>query len=136
AIAVGPALRGCPVQGVQGSMGDLNQRRLGDLAIRAIALGAKAVKRRQRAAWSDVENRAVVIGPAVLGCSVELSIGGLNQPCNGESAVRVVKGIYRRQRAIRGYFEDRAGAVGPDPALVRCPVEVPVSGLDEPRPGY
>ena len=41
--------------------------------------------------------------------------------------------MQRRQRAARGDFEDRPIVVGP--AIHRCPVEVPIGGLDQPRPG-
>src|ERR1022692_4206269 len=70
-------------------------------------------------------------------CPVEVPIGGLDEPSLRPKAVRAVclgaEAVQRGQRATRGYFEDGAGAVGP--TIIRCPVEAPIGGLDEPRPG-
>jgi hypothetical protein len=69
------------------------------------------------------------VGPAVLRCSVEVPVSGLDQPSEGTFAVRFVKTVKRRERATWGNFEDRAIAVGP--AVLRCSVEIPVGALDQ-----
>ena len=66
---------------------------------------------------------AVVVGPAQLGCPVEVPIGGLDERRFGERAVRAVETAKRRQRATRGDLEDRR---------IGCPVEVPIGALDQP----
>jgi hypothetical protein len=69
-------------------IGGLDQPRVGVFAVRAPALGAEAVKRRQRATRSDFEDRPTVVGPAKVRCPVEVPIGGLDQPRGGVFAVR------------------------------------------------
>jgi len=101
------------------------------------------VQRRQRAGGRDFEDRPTASAAGTVSatarCSVEVPIGGLDQPCDGIGAVRVVKAVQRGQRACRCDFEDRAtGAIGTvlvSPASVRRPVEVPVGGLDQPCVG-
>ena len=44
-----------------------------------------------------------------------------------------IEAVQRGQRAAWGDFEDRAVAVRP--TSLRCPVEVPIGGLDQPRGG-
>src|SRR5208337_4250587 len=72
-------------------IGVLDQSRLELAAVRAV----EAVQRRQRPTWGDFEDRptairAGVVGPAKDCCSVEIPIGGLNQPRFGLAAVRAV----------------------------------------------
>ena len=94
---------------------------------------AKAVKRRQRAAWGDFEDGAIAVGPAPVRRPVKIPIRGLDQPRPGVGAVRAVEAVQRRQRAAWGDFEDRPVVAGP--TFVGCPVEVPIGGLDQPRLG-
>src|ERR1017187_1072582 len=86
----------------------------------------------QRAPRGDFEDRPTAVGPALRRCPVEVPIGGLDEPSLGVSAVRAVclgaEAVPHRQRATRGDFEDRPTAVCP--TLGRCPVEVPIGGLD------
>ena len=129
AIAVGPASVRRPAEI---PIGGLDQPRPGVGAVRAV----EAVLRRQRAAWGDFEDRAIAVGPAREGCPVEdSSLGVLDQPRDGEVAVRYIKAVQRGQRAAWGDFEERAIAVAVGPAPVRRPVEVPTGGLDQPRVG-
>jgi len=93
-------------------------------------LRAKAIKRGQRAAWGDFEDRAIA-GAALARCPVEVSVGGLDQPCLGVCAVRAVEAMQRLQRATWSDFEDRAGVAGA--ALECCPVQVSICGLDQDR---
>ncbi len=53
-------------------------------------------------------------------------------PAWGEAPSVIVEAVKRGQRATWGDFEDRTIAIGP--ALLRCPVEVPIGGLDQRRP--
>ena len=82
------------------------------LAVRAAALGAEAVKRRQRAAGGDFENRALVVGPAEKRCPVEVPIGALDQPRVRFKAVRAARlraeVVQRCQLARWRDFKDRA----------------------------
>ena len=125
---VGPAILGCPVEV---PISGLDQPRVGVLAIRASALGAEAVKRRQGATPCDSEDRAIAVGPSILGCPIEVPISGLDQPRHGVRAVRArtlsAEAVQRRQRAARGDFEDSA--------IIRCPVKVSVGALDQHRFG-
>ena len=122
---------------VEGSIAVLDQR-CWDGAIRPV----EAVQRRQRSGWRYFEDRPTAIGevgaiPAPAGCPVEVSVVGLDQFCAGIGAVRVVEDVQRGQRACRGDFEDRATGASrtvtvASPARVGHPVEIPISGLDEP----
>jgi hypothetical protein len=47
--------------------------------------------RRGTASRGDFEDGAVAVGPAIRSCSVEVPIGGLDQPGFGEFAVRAVE---------------------------------------------
>ena len=73
----------------------MDQSRQGEGAGRAV----EGVQRLQRAAWSDLEDRATVTagdaGPAVLSCPVEVPIGGLDQPRHGGGAIRAVEAKQR-----------------------------------------
>ncbi len=99
---------------------------------------AEAVKRRQCAARGDFEERATTvtaaerqIGTASLQCPVEVPTGGLHQrEAERKGTVAAVEAQQRSQRAAYGDFEDRPVAVGS--ALIRCPVEFPIRGLDKP----
>jgi hypothetical protein len=99
----------------------------------------EAMQRRQRAAWSDPEDRPTAIGargaiPAINSCAVEVPVDSLNQRC-GFAAVRatalLAKVVKRRQRATRAEFEDCAVTGGP--AIGRCSVEISISGRDQTR---
>jgi hypothetical protein len=139
-IAVGAVKRHCPVEI---SIRPLDQPDVGKCAVWTMGLRAKGVKRGQRAAWCDAEDRATAIicavGSALARCPIEIPIGGLDQPCVGEFAVRLVKAVKSGQLAVWGDFEDRA--TRPDviadvgPAIHRCPVEVPIRALDQSRDG-
>ena len=50
---------------IEGPVGGLNQSGVGNLAVGAAGLGAKAVKRGQRASGRNLEERALVAFPAV-----------------------------------------------------------------------
>ena len=106
----------------RGSHGGLDQPRRRGGAVRAIAFRAKAVQRRQLAAWGHFEDCAIVVGPAFVGCPVEVPIGGLDQPRCGAGAVRAIalraKGVQSRQLAAWGHFEDCAVSLGPRPRLL------------------
>jgi hypothetical protein len=104
------------------------------IAVRAKNLGAKAVERRQYAAWSDFENRAIIdVDPAPLRCPIEVPVGTLDQRRVWSFAVRATalrtKVVKRRQGATWGDSEDRATALragASAPAIGRCSVEVPL----------
>ena len=110
----------------------LDQPRVEVITVRAAALGANVVKRGERAAGGDFEDRAVAVGSAGDRCSIQIPIGGLDQPRLGELAVRATtlraKAVQCGERAAWGDFEDRPKAFGP--ALQRCPVEVAIGALD------
>src|SRR5208337_4604520 len=132
-VVVGPASGRCPVEV---AIGGLNQPPGGVDPIRVV----KTVQRRQLATWGDFEDRATsgggAVGPAIERRPVEVPISGLDQPGVGDGAVRAMvlgaKAVKSRQRATRRNFEDRAIAI---PELSRCPIEVPIRGLDQPPPG-
>src|ERR1022692_1583703 len=75
----------CPVEV---PIGGLDEPSLRPGAVRAVCLGAEAVKRGQRATLGDFEDRALAVGPATHGRPVEAPIGGLDQPREGACAVR------------------------------------------------
>src|ERR1700683_5241014 len=72
AVAAGPALGG---RSIEVAISGLNQFR--DWA-RAI-LRIEAVKCRERAAWSDLEDCAVVMDSSARGCSVKIAVRSLDQ---------------------------------------------------------
>src|SRR4029077_4708363 len=115
----------------------LHQPALGGLPVGAIVLGAKAVKRGQRAARGDFEDGALEEDPARQRSPVEVPIGGLDQPSEGGVAVSATptsgKAEYRCERAARGDFEYCPPAVGP--VTAGCPVQVSIGGLDQSREG-
>src|ERR1039457_6709546 len=129
-----PTFTRCPVEV---PIGGLDEPSVGEFAVRALCLGAEPIKRGQRATRGDFEDRAIAVGPTTRRCPEEIPVGGLDQPRDGAIAVRAVclgtEAVKRRHRAPLGYFEARAPAVGP--TIIRCPVEVPIGGLDEPSVG-
>ena len=79
-VAVGPTLSRGPVEV---SVGGLDQYGGGSGTVRTPALGAESVYRCQRAARGDLEDRSMAvgpdsIGPASIGCPVEVAVGGLD----------------------------------------------------------
>jgi hypothetical protein len=119
---------------VQGSTRVLDQR-VRESAVRVV----EAVQRRQRATWSYPEDCAIPIGPATESCSVEVSVGGLDQRRCGNVAVRAVEAVQRGERASRADFEERATVELTDafvnPSRGIGAVEVPVRALDQSRAG-
>jgi hypothetical protein len=88
-VAVGPAKRRCRVER---PIGVLDQRRRGVGSVRATGLRAKPVKSRQRTTWGDLEDRPIVVGPPIVRCALEVTIGGLDQrPPVGAAADAVVE---------------------------------------------
>jgi len=67
--------------------------------------------------------------PARVGGSVEVSVSGLNQPCGGISAVRVVEAVQRMHSTSRAHSEDGTIAIGP--AGIGCAIEVSIGGLHQ-----
>jgi|HubBroStandDraft_1064217.scaffolds.fasta_scaffold93411_2 hypothetical protein len=104
----------CPVEI---PIGGLNEPRQGDRAVRAPALGAKTVQRRQLAAQADFEDRAVdiAVGPAVGRGPVQVPIGGLDERGIGRGSVRAAalraESVYCRQLA--GWCDLEDGPTGP-----------------------
>jgi hypothetical protein len=70
------AFIGCPVEN---AVSVLNQRCVGVLAIVALGYGAKGVKCGQRAAGGDLEDCAMLGGPAIFRYPIEVPIGGLDE---------------------------------------------------------
>ena len=103
------------------------------LAVSAVRLGAKAVKRGQLTLLVDFEDRATVVGPAKPGCPIEVGVGGLHQSSIWSGAISAVclgaKAVKRDQLALRRDFEYCAACIGP--TLGRCPIEVTIRGLDQ-----
>ena len=89
------------------------------------------MKRGQRAAGGDFEDRAGAVGPASGGRPVEVPVAGLDQRGVRVTAVSCPGKLCSSQRAAGGDFEDGA-IVAIGPAAAGCPVEVPVGGLDQP----
>src|SRR5205814_5646392 len=83
AAAQGPACDGCPIEV---PVGALDQPAVRAFTVGATRLSAETVKRDQRALRGDFEDCstanagvAVVVSAAIDGCSVEVSVDGLNQ---------------------------------------------------------
>src|ERR1019366_4791589 len=97
----------------------------------------EAVQRGHRAVWSDFEDRAVAVAvvPARLGCPVEVPVGGLNQSTRALAVNPPIEAVQRGQRAAWCDFENSAIAIAVGPAAGGCPVEVPVSSLNQPSGG-
>jgi hypothetical protein len=107
--AVGPAQDRCPIEV---PVGGLDQSGLGDVAVHAIAKGAKVVKRGHRATRGDFEDRARVLGrPPSEVIPHKFPLLASTGPASGSSVVRVVEAVQRGQRANKGNVEDRAVAV-------------------------
>ena len=85
----------CPVDV---SVDGLDQSPDGVLAVCAIALRTKSVKRRQFAAWGDLEDRAEALAPAKVRRAIEAPIGGQRQRPVGGSAVCSIEAMQRGQR--------------------------------------
>src|ERR1019366_4862614 len=73
---------------------------------------------------------AISVGPADVGCPIEVPIGGLHHPGLRVSAVADIEAVQRGQCAPWSDLEDRALVVSPAPG--GCPVEVPIGGLHQP----
>jgi len=123
--AVGPKL-GCPVEI---TVGAIDQGRVRQLAIRAV----EGEQSGQRAAWGDLENRASVADAVPARGPVEVPVRALDQGCAGSGSVPAAEAMQRGQRASGSDFEDRAPEVGVGPSKARCPVEVSIGALDQPR---
>ena len=85
---------------------------------------------------SNVEDRAaIVIGPAIERCPVEVAVGALSQSTAGRAAVRAqcqgTKVVQSSERALCTDFEDGASAEGP--GAIGRPIEVPVVAQNQPR---
>lgn len=80
----------------------------GGASVRAL----EAVKCGQRAAWGDLEDRAIVGGPAKTRCPIKIPIDGLDQTRGGAASVRAMglrtKAVKDSQEAARGDLEDCA----------------------------
>jgi hypothetical protein len=79
---------------------------------------------------------AIVAGPTLARCTVEVPIGGLDQTPLGAGAVDTeiihnlgAERIKRRQRAARRELKDLPGSA-------RCPVKVSIGGLNHPCEAY
>lgn len=93
---------------------------------------AKPVKRSQRAPGGDLEDRATLVVPAYVRCSVKVPVGGLHQASARVVAVSDVEAMERGQSAAGGDFEDRTKATRAlRPTQPGCPIEVPVGGLHQ-----
>ena len=108
-ITVGPARVRCPVAVL---VSGLYQPRQRARAVHTPVLGAEAVYCRQRATWSDFEDRSSAVGPAKIRCPIEVAIGGLGERRLGIKAVGAVRlraeAIKHCLRAIRGDLEHRS----------------------------
>src|SRR5215469_8401948 len=82
-----------PALAETGSVGALDRDRISVLAVRAIALGAKAVSRFQRAGRVNLEHVPRAIGAAVVGGAVQVAIGGLGQRRKWQLAVRPIEAV-------------------------------------------
>lgn len=88
----------------------------------------------------QTEERATIAAAGVVricaatnGRPVESSISMLDQS-SWECVIRLVEVMQHSQRAGWSAFEDRPAATSPGgatPAAARCPVEVPIAGLDQ-----
>jgi hypothetical protein len=120
---------------VEVPIGSLNHPCGGRFAVSAVSLGAKAVERSQRSAWGDSEDCPDAVCPAGARCAVQISVGGLNKPCQRPGAVSATglgaKAVKTRECAAWGDFEYRAIVIAS--ALSRRPVKASVSGLNQPR---
>src|SRR5580692_3420073 len=92
------------------------------------------MKRRERAPRSDSEDGAITAGPARRGCPVEVPVGSLNQPGDGNRAVGTVEHVQDLDLlGPRGKLEDRAVVRGPGIRRSRrMPASRPVSVRPKP----
>ena len=89
--------------------------------------GVEAVLRSQCAGGRNLEDRAMIIGPATFSFPIKVPIRAQDEvSCLAGGGGKAEQSS---QRATRGDFEDRAIAVGP--AIRRCSVKVPICGFDE-----
>ena len=111
------------------------------LRARAIAiLRVEVVHRRQRAGWSDFEDRSGAGSPAAGRGPVQVSIASLDRCRPRICTVRRVEEVQGGECTRRRYFEDRAtraGAVATatvavaDTSGVGRPVDVSIAGLNQ-----
>src|SRR5580692_4147145 len=93
------------------------------------------MQRRQCALGRDLEDCAIIVYPTCPCGSVEVTAGGLHQPAIDDSAITTVKAVQRRQLAPEGDFVNCATAANTilaSPTVLGCPVEVSVSGYNQP----
>jgi len=98
-------------------------------AIRSI----KAVQHGQRTRRRDHKDRAIIIGAALPGSAVEVTVAGLNESSYDSSAFTVVKVVQRSQHPAGGDFENRSIIPAAAPAIISSAVKVSISALDERR---
>src|SRR5208283_4170047 len=116
----------------------LHQPGIRELPVRAAALTAKAVQRGQSACRGNFEDRACIVCPALVGCSVEVPVAGLHESGKGKLTVRATaltaKAVQRVERAsiarlVGDKLKDRSNSVGSP--TIGCSVEVPVRALHQ-----
>src|SRR6516225_9040335 len=86
------------------------RRSAGEPAIRAVNLGTKAVKRRKRTLWGNLEHCAASAGgPCERGCSVKIAVAALNRP-ERAGTISAVEAVQCDRDTCGGDFENCARA--------------------------
>jgi hypothetical protein len=100
---------------VQVSVFGLDQRCVQVVAVGTAALGASAIKRRQRATQSKLEDNSGAVRPTRNRGSVQIPVAGLDQSRLWELAVGATafrtEAVQRAEGAALGDFEDRSISV-------------------------
>jgi hypothetical protein len=84
-MSVCPPAQRCPVEIAAGG---LDQPGDEEFAVCTPAQGAEAVQRRQLATQGDSKDGPIPVCPPAIRCSVEISVGGLDEPRLRVSSVR------------------------------------------------
>ncbi len=140
-----PLIGALPGGSVEISVSTLHQRSGRPRAVGAVRQRAKAVKRGQHAARGDPEDRAApyqrtlialrqVVGAAILGSPVKVSVSTLYQRADGIGAVRPDEVVQRGQGAAGRDLEDRSTvveAVAAAAAAIGGAVEISIHALDD-----
>ena|SRR5258708_776109 len=108
AIGAAAARVGCPVET---PIGPLRQPRSRCTSQGAVRLGAKAVERRQRAAWCELEDTAPTVGAPTVRGAVDIAVGGLYQPLRIHSVCTAFEAKVVESGQLSGQSNFEQGAI-------------------------
>jgi hypothetical protein len=103
--------------------------------------GSSSVPPRSLPPGFFVGHKTPSLDTACSGCTVEITVGGLNQPCRGtcpaDTSAFGAEAVKRGQGTASHDFVDRAATIAKaalviNPSIISRPIEAAIAGLNEP----